>query len=216
MVDGNLLALSLLIVEDDEIALQNLKVALSTKIATIYCVQDGLSAYDMFIKKRPDVVLTDVKLPNMDGIELTGYIKELSEETQVIVMSGYSEQEIMRRALDAGVSIYIKKPLDMDELLFVLKAAAFKKSIQSIQQASGYTLRNSSLQNGDEAIQLSSKEYAIVQILFKNAGKAVTHEALENLTSMSRGAIRNHISNVNKKAMNLIQNSSGVGYFVSK
>ncbi len=86
--------------------------------------EDGIEALELIEKVNPNVVITDIKMPHMDGIELSEKIKSKYPEIKIVIISGYDEFEYARRALKAGVSEYILKPVNMDHLNAVMKAVA--------------------------------------------------------------------------------------------
>ncbi len=82
---------------------------------------DGKEALALAEEVRPDVVLTDIRMPHMDGLELAEILQKRMPEVRVVIMSGYEEFDYARRALSAGVSEYILKPLNMEQLAKVMK-----------------------------------------------------------------------------------------------
>lgn len=86
--------------------------------------EDGIEALKLIEKISPDVVITDIKMPHMDGIELSEQIKSKYPEIKIIIISGYDEFEYARRALKAGVSEYILKPVNMEQLKNVMGGVA--------------------------------------------------------------------------------------------
>lgn len=86
--------------------------------------EDGAEALKLIKRVTPDVVITDIKMPHMDGIELSERIRSDYPEIKIIIISGYDEFEYARRALKAGVSEYILKPVNMEQLNTVMKTVA--------------------------------------------------------------------------------------------
>lgn len=117
-----------LIVDDEQLMRQYLDTNLST-ICPDFCVTgiacDGLEALELIKKQSFDLVITDIKMPEMDGLNLAKYIFELELNTKVIIISGYNEFEYARMALKYGVSDYLLKPLSdasMKETLSKMKS----------------------------------------------------------------------------------------------
>lgn len=81
---------------------------------------DGRKALQLIQEKKPDVVITDIKMPHMDGIEMAEILKSEMPELRIIIISGYDEFEYAKRALHAGVSEYILKPIKMDHIKEVM------------------------------------------------------------------------------------------------
>lgn len=95
-------------------------------IETIEEAQNGLAAIDIIEKKRPEIVITDIRMPKMDGIELMEYINKKFPEIVVIVVSGYSEFEYAKKALSFSAFNYLLKPIEEKELEKTLKKAVEK------------------------------------------------------------------------------------------
>lgn len=70
---------------------------------------DGQAAWDYYLKEKPDIVITDIRMPRMDGMELIGKIREADKETRIVVLSCLEEFDLARRAMSLGVSHYILK-----------------------------------------------------------------------------------------------------------
>lgn len=106
----------------------------------VIAAQDGLEGLELFKSERPDVVITDVKMPKIDGIEVMHRIKEMSKTTEVILITGHGDIDMAIVALRDGALDYIKKPIDIDQLIVSLGRAKEK-----IQDRKKITIRNSIL-----------------------------------------------------------------------
>lgn len=83
--------------------------------------KNGIEAYEVISKDPPDIVLTDIKMPGMDGLELAKKVRDEYPETAVVVLSGYEEFELARKAMEYGVKHYLLKPCDKDDIIEVMK-----------------------------------------------------------------------------------------------
>lgn len=107
------------IIEDEDLLREGLKSCFDWEKKGFEIVGDadnGRKALELIREKRPDVVFTDIKMPFMDGITMTERLKDEFPEMKVVIISGYDEFEFARRALKAGVSEYILKPLNLKQL----------------------------------------------------------------------------------------------------
>ena len=86
--------------------------------------EDGEYAYPMILKSRPDILLTDVKMPFMDGLELSHLVRKQLPGTKIIILSGYDEFEYAKEAIKIGISDYLLKPVTPSALIDALKKAA--------------------------------------------------------------------------------------------
>lgn len=112
------------IVEDEDLLRQGLTTCFEWEELGFEVVGDtdnGRKALEMIEQKKPDVVFTDIKMPVMDGIAMTEKLKKEYPRIRVVIISGYDEFEYARRALKAGVSEYILKPIQLDNLKTVLE-----------------------------------------------------------------------------------------------
>jgi len=108
---------SVLVVDDSQGICQTMYMILKMKGFDVECVYDGPSAVDK-IKERPyDVILLDIRLPGMDGVEVSKHIREIRPGARFAVMTAYSLAEKVSQAMKMGAERVFYKPLDMDELI---------------------------------------------------------------------------------------------------
>lgn len=176
----------ILVVEDD-VAIGNLiKMTLSTQNYEYAIVQDGQSALQKAISMKPDVIILDLGLPDMDGIYIIQKIRSWSQ-MPIIVVSARGEESDKINALDVGADDYVTKPFSVDELLarirVALRRSASERNVDQEQPVfvSG-NLRIDYLANtvfvGGEEVHLTPIEYKLLVVLSKNVGKVLTHNFL--------------------------------------
>ncbi|MDQ0189456.1 response regulator [Alicyclobacillus cycloheptanicus] len=83
---------------------------------TIFQANNGPTALDIVQKENPDLILLDMKIPGMDGLEILRVIRKLEVETKVIMMTAYGELNLIREAMELGALAHFTKPFDIDEL----------------------------------------------------------------------------------------------------
>jgi FixJ family two-component response regulator len=120
---------SILVVDDEQDTLNELGEFLSEEGYNVETAVNGKDALDKFQKTQAGLVLTDVRMPGMDGIELLRHVKRINEKTSIVIVTGHGNEELAVAALRAGASNYLKKPLDLGELLRTLS------SLMAIAQA---------------------------------------------------------------------------------
>lgn len=103
--------IKVLLVEDDKMARKRLKRVIEKEGYEVIAAQDGLEGLELFKSERPDVVITDVKMPKIDGIEVMHRIKEMSKTTEVILITGHGDIDMAIVALRDGALDYIKNQL---------------------------------------------------------------------------------------------------------
>ena len=176
----------ILVVDDEPQIGRVLRTALKTHGYDVRVAQDGVSALETFIDWHPDVVVTDLAMPNMDGLELCRNLREISQ-LPIIVLSVRGEEKTKVEALDAGADDYVTKPFGMDELLARVRVQLRRTLTPSISEHSAKILEvgdfridldaRSVLVRGTE-IHLTPKEYDLLVHFVRNAGKVLTHRTL--------------------------------------
>ena len=85
---------------------------------------DGEYAYPLILKTEPDILITDVRMPFMDGLELSRLVKKVLPDTKIIILSGYNEFDYAKEAIKIGISDYLLKPVSSSNLIDALKKVA--------------------------------------------------------------------------------------------
>jgi DNA-binding response OmpR family regulator len=117
----------ILIIDDEKPVRDVLNIALSEEGYESYQAPSGELGFKLFKSSDPDIVLTDVMMPGIDGIEVTKRMKAQRDDIDVVVMSGFGTEELVVNALRAGASNYIKKPIVFGELFKILDDIIFKR-----------------------------------------------------------------------------------------
>lgn len=116
-----------LVIDDEPYILESLRMYLAEKGMFVFLAKDGQEGWEVFQRTRPKMVILDVRLPDINGIELLKRIKDLSEETKVIMITAYHEMQTAIEAMKGGAFDYILKPLDLDAL-----DKAFERAFRTI------------------------------------------------------------------------------------
>ena len=173
----------ILIVDDEPQITRVLRTGLTTQGYEVRVAADGESALDTFNDWHPDLVITDLSMPNMDGIELCGRLRLMSQ-VPIIVLSVKGEEKTKVEALDAGADDYVTKPFGIEELLARVRAT-FRRfptgsTEDSILDVGDFHLDFASRDvsvNGKD-IHLTPKEFELLAHLIRHAGKVLTHRKL--------------------------------------
>jgi signal transduction histidine kinase len=119
-----------LLVDDEPGILKVLSISLADRGYEVFTAENGEDALQIFKEKHPAIVLTDIKMPGMDGIELLQKIKEASPDTEVIMITGHGDMELAIQSLKNAASDFITKPIDDDALDIALKRAGEKIAVR--------------------------------------------------------------------------------------
>jgi DNA-binding NtrC family response regulator len=116
--------LKLLFVEDEPDLRERVRIVLEMYFDTVLCAGNGSQGLECFSRERPDLVVSDIMMPVLDGVEMARQIRELSPDTPVIFCTAFTETGYLLKAIELGVSAYVRKPLDCRELVQVINRAA--------------------------------------------------------------------------------------------
>ena len=175
--------MKILIVDDERQITRALRASLQSYGFEVSTAPDGLEALEMFDQVRPDLLITDLSMPDMDGVELTKAVRKFSE-IPIIVLSVRDQDAHKVLALDSGADDYITKPFSVTELLARVRAHLRRRG-EPIDQATSIqageffidTEAHRVVVRGQE-LHLSPKEFELLLLLTRNAGRVLTHKVL--------------------------------------
>ncbi len=228
-------AMTVLVVEDDMPIRNLISTTLKTHDYKFLTAKDGNDAIIQASSHNPDVVLLDLGLPDIDGIEVIKKIRSWSN-MPIIVISARSEDSDKIEALDCGADDYLTKPFSVEELLARLRVTQRRLNYQSQVAASESMFTNGKLKIDyaagcayldDEEMHLTPTEYKLLCVLSQNVGKVLTHKFIaEKIWGSSWeadiGSLRVFMTTLRKKIEKLpdspqyIQTHIGVGYRMMK
>ena len=176
----------ILVVDDEPQIGRVLRTGLKTHGYDVRLAADGLAALAAFNDWRPDLVVTDLSMPNLDGLELCRRLRQLSQ-LPIIVLSVRGEERTKVEALDSGADDYVTKPFGMDELLARVRAQLRRASapaqtgpLPAVLEVGDFRVDLEArvvLVRGGE-VHLTPKEYDLLIHFVRNAGKVLTHHNL--------------------------------------
>jgi two-component system, OmpR family, KDP operon response regulator KdpE len=177
--------LKVLVVDDEPPIRKLLRMGLGTQGYQMLDAPNAKTALELMTEK-PDLVILDLGLPDMQGLELLRQIRQLRDDLPIVVLSSRDDEVAKVKALDLGADDYITKPFGMEELLARIRAA-LRHQLQSHGERPIFKLGNLSVdlirrivKLGDETVKLSPKEYELLRVLVQHAGKVLTHKFLLN------------------------------------
>jgi two-component system KDP operon response regulator KdpE len=176
----------ILIVDDEPQITRVLRRSLTTHGYDVRVASDGLAALQTFGDWPPDLVVTDLSMPDTDGLQLCRNLRAISQ-VPIIVLSVRGEESMKVQALDAGADDYVTKPFGMNELLARIRAALRRTQAAKQEDAASPVLevgdfridleKRSVAVNGTE-VHLTPKEYDLMLYLVSHPGKVLTHRTL--------------------------------------
>lgn len=213
---------TVLYVEDEELVRKGAVEYLSRVCKKVLEAKDGKEAIGIWKKYKPDIIITDISMPRLNGIDMASYIRAHDKDVQIIIATAHSDTEYLLKAVELQLVKYIIKPITKEKLL-----GALEKSMELIEDKSKFNLLLSATtkynayekiiyDNGQE-IKLTKNETLFLDLLAHHHTRVVKYEEIENAIwandGMSQDAIRSLVRGLRKKVPpNSIENISGSGY----
>lgn len=108
--------ISVLYVEDDEFIRDELSYTLERKVSKLFIAKDGEEGFELYKKEKPDLILSDIRMPVCDGIEMTKKIKQLDSTAKIIFLTAFNDSEYLLEAIKLNVNNYVFKPVNLKDL----------------------------------------------------------------------------------------------------
>lgn len=211
---------TVLYVEDDADVRRYITEFLKRYCKEVYACDNSEEGMIIYQKVHPDILLLDINLPGMSGIDFATKVREKDKKTRILISTAYTDKAFMLRAVELGLTRYLVKPVTSDELF-----SAFEKCLEELQAdekvdlGEGVVYRKAAtaiFKDGRE-ISLRKKEAEILEFFISCEGEVIRYDILENSIwadgVMTRDAIRSQIRNIRKKIeVDLFENISGIGY----
>ena len=225
--------LNLLFVEDHTELRVNTTEILKNFFKSVDSMENGKDAFELYKSKQTtqdsyDIVLTDIQMPKMNGVELIEKIYDINANQTVIVLSAHDESEFLLPLINLGIEHFLKKPIDYQELLTILLNTSKKISLledleqdvisTNLSHNVVYDRESKMLLEGKEAIYLTKYELIFLELLLQEGNKIHSNEEIvEHFASLSEKIdpqnIRKLVSKLRKKLPeNSLESIYGVGY----
>jgi two-component system KDP operon response regulator KdpE len=171
-----------LVVDDEAPIRRYLRTALTAQGFSVYEAANGEQAINAVLADHPDIIILDLGLPDIDGIEVTRRLREWSQ-TPIIILSVREAENDKIAALDAGADDYLTKPFGTGELMARMRVVTRKlssKSNEPVLQVGDLQMDLSRriVMLGEGQVALTPTEYEILRLLLQNAGRVITHRQL--------------------------------------
>ncbi len=180
-------ALKILVVDDEPPIRKLLRMGLTSQGYDVLDAPNGKTALELLARK-PDLVILDLGLPDVDGLDLLRTLRRVEENLPIVVLSSRGDEAGKVACLDLGADDYVTKPFGMDEL-FARMRTALRHQLQEQGERPVFQSGDLSVdlvrrivKLGDREVKLSPKEYELLRLLVQHAGKVLTHRfLLQNL-----------------------------------
>lgn len=222
--------MKILIVEDEKILNNTINKSLKDAGYEVESAFDGFDAMEMIEIESYDLIVLDLNLPNMDGMEILKNLRKEDVETKVLILSARSQIQDKVEGLDAGANDFLQKPFHLDELKARVRSLTRRNFIQNNTELSfdkiKFDSKNRTIFIDDKELKLTRKESGILEYLLLNQGRPVSQEELidhvwDSSVDLLSNSIRVHISALRKKlnqklGYDPIENRIGIGYLLRK
>ena len=216
----------ILLVEDDASLADGLQNALGREGFVVNHVDCGAQALAAVRAEAPDIIVLDLGLPDMDGLEVLAQVRKREVHLPVLVLTARDGMDDKIAGLDGGADDYLAKPFDMKELaarlrVFERRLSTAVTSIIKVGQVELDTAAHSVCVSGQK-VELPRREYMLLKTLLESSGKVLTRESLETRLyswgeEVASNALEVHIHHLRKKLPdNLIKTVRGIGYTVAQ
>jgi len=214
---------TLLYVEDDIKLQQNILNILSNFFDKILVASDGDEAYDIYIENQNkiDIIITDINMPNTDGITLCKHIRGYDKSLPIVIISAYTNTDYLLDSIDLNIITYITKPFTTKKVLSLLDKFLEYFKLTShivIQNSIEFDYDSGTVTIDNNIIQLTKKETKFFKLLSENS--VVTYDMMYEYMwdydkAPSQDAIKSFIRKFKKKLpSDLCQNKKGIGYYL--
>lgn len=220
---------SILFIEDDIDIRQNYTNVLKKSFSNVYETGNGIEAYELYLRNKPDIMIIDVDLPLMSGLEFLKKVRKNDLNTKAILLTSYSDKKTLLDASTLKLTDYLIKPVRRQDLKESLNHAIDELKNYKVISMRRFELNDnyywSFLENEvyyvNKQINFTSKEKDLLALLFENAGngKALTsyeeilYSLWDDYNDYTLSSLKTMMTNIRKKLpKNTIRNEYGIGY----
>lgn len=214
--------LTILYAEDEVGIRENIADSLSYYVKEVFQASNGKEAFELYEEKNPDIILSDIHMPLVNGIEFVKKVRQTNREIPIVMITAHTDKKYLLEAVELHMEKYIVKPIELEVLFEVLEKCVEvltinKKIFLKVDKSYSYDYDKKELKYKDEALILNKKEMLFFEVLIANQNRVVSYEELQEKVwgddVMTDSALRSLVRNLRKKLpTDLIFNLSGIGY----
>lgn len=219
----------ILFVEDEKAIRENYITYLKTFFAEVFEAEDGVKAYELYKLKKPDIMIVDINIPKLNGLELLERIRENDYTTKAIMLTAHTDKSFLLKATTLKLTKYLVKPVsrkDLNEALESTINEILKYSVMSIQKIElsenySWNMELKELKHHNHIIELTNKERTLLELLFSHKNRVFTYEEIFEYVwgydeSITLNGLKNMIKRLRKKfPENTILNIFNEGYKIN-
>ncbi|HFU74313.1 MAG TPA: response regulator transcription factor [Helicobacteraceae bacterium] len=216
---------TILYVEDEEDVRRNAVEYLQRICKEVLEAKDGKEALTVWKDYHPDIIITDINMPRLNGIDMARYIRAQDHDVQIIIATAHTDTEYLMQAVELQLVKYLVKPITKEKLIAALQQSVSliedkSKFALSLSETCSYNAYTQAITCDDMEIKLTKNEQLFIDLLAHHHTRVVRYEEIENAIwpyeGMSQDAIRSLVRGLRKKVPEgAIDNISGVGYKIN-
>lgn len=224
----NIYPYKILFVEDEQSIRENYVTYLKMFFSEVYEAEDGEKAYDIYKQKKPDIMIVDINIPKLSGLELLRKIRENDYNTKAIVLTAHTDKTFLLEATSLKLTRYLVKPVsrkDLKEALKITIDELLKYNILPIQKINltddySWDFQLNELKHHNKNVELTNKEKIFLKLLFSHKNRVFTYDEIfeyiwQYEDSISIDGLKNMVKRLRKKLPeNTILNVFNEGYKV--
>ena len=192
-------SISLMIVDDHKIVRDGICAYLETvpEIEVIAQAESGSDAVELAEQMAPDVVLMDLIMPGMDGVEATWRVRQVSPRSKIVILTSFHEDSNIFPAIKAGALSYVLKSIDPEELAETIKSAARGEAVLDSKVASRlmHEYRDDANESMQAYMQLTNREQEVLELI----AKGLSNAQIAGQLFISEKTVKSHVSNILSK-----------------
>ena len=210
-----------LCLEDEEAILRNICASLELFFAEVKGATDGFDALELAMSGAYDVLVLDISVPNIDGLEIAKKVRAINQKIPIVILSSHVEQEYLWRAVELKITRYLAKPYDKKSFIKALEDVAFELVGRTptirLNDELEYDFGKKTLYVNGEISHLSKSESKLLEYFLNNKNKTITYEQIFDYIwdyeQPTKEAIKTIVKELRRKlGKDVIKNLYGVGY----
>jgi DNA-binding response OmpR family regulator len=218
--------ISILIAEDEQELLNSMVEYLELFFENVYRAEDGVTAYEIYKKQKPDIIIADIHMPRLDGLSMIEKIRKKDLETKIIITSAHSDKEKLMQAIELHLVKYMIKPVQSDKLkellLSLTNELRQKKDRIDLKEDFYWNKTKKKLFHKEDEIDLKPKEQKVLELLCSRTNQSISAIDIYNYLyedqperDFSSDAITSLMKRIRQKLpKETIKSSYGVGYIL--
>ncbi|MEA3433326.1 MAG: response regulator, partial [Campylobacterota bacterium] len=216
--------ISILIAEDEKQLLNSMVEYLELFFENVYTAEDGLTAYNIYKKQKPDIIITDIHMPHLDGLSMVEKIRKADLQTKIIITTAHSDRDKLMQAIELHLVKYLIKPVQSDELkellLSLVEELRQKKNRIYLKESFYWDKSKKRLFHDENEVILKPKEQKVLELLCSRTNQSISAIDIYNYLyedqperDFSSDAITSLMKRIRQKLpKETIKSSYGIGY----